>query len=153
MRRDFWEWVDRRGPDECWLWTGGRAGRYGATFVYTNGQPRRRINAHRMAYILTYGDPGELTVDHTCNVPLCCNPAHLRPLSRGDNAARTRRERTHCAKCGTPWDDANTRWTKQGWRDCRECNRRSSLRYYTPSERTDALAERGRKGAAGRWRS
>lgn len=70
----FWSRVDKRGPDECWMWRGSvnKSNGYGAGYI------GRTMNAHRVAYILTYGsiDPA-LDVCHTCDTPLCVNPAHL----------------------------------------------------------------------------
>lgn len=58
----------------CWLWTGALAGfGYGIA-----GGNRYRIKAHREAYRLFVGDiPRDLCVLHKCDVPSCCNPAHL----------------------------------------------------------------------------
>jgi hypothetical protein len=71
----YWAKLDRRGPDECWLWTG---------FQNPKGYGMFRVNkliflAHRIAYFLGYGvDPGPLLlVCHKCDQPLCQNPAHL----------------------------------------------------------------------------
>ena len=33
--------------------------------------------AHRVAYAIAYGDPGQLQVNHKCNNPKCCRPDHL----------------------------------------------------------------------------
>lgn len=70
----FWDKFERRGPDECWLWTGSRYdGRYGR-FYYNRGS----YSAHRVSYYLHFGaDPGDQLVCHECNRGLCVNPAHL----------------------------------------------------------------------------
>jgi len=74
----FWSLVNKAGPDDCWLW-GGHGERY--------GQYRRR-GAHVWAYELTHGPvPPGLYVCHTCDTPLCCNPAHLWPGTNGQNIA------------------------------------------------------------------
>lgn len=68
--------VDRRGPDECWEWTGSTRRRYGYFFLCTG---MKQMGAHRMAYFLGTGqwpDP-ELFICHDCDNPPCCNPAHL----------------------------------------------------------------------------
>lgn len=71
----FWGRVARRGPDECWLWTGGQRG---AGYGDFRDSPHSNIGSHRFAWILANGPiPDGLVVCHRCDVPLCCNPAHL----------------------------------------------------------------------------
>jgi hypothetical protein len=80
---DFWANVAVKGPDECWEWQAG---------MNSNGygQVRRGgkgYNAHRMAYILTYGPiSNDLHILHSCNNPPCCNFHHLRAGTNLDNA-------------------------------------------------------------------
>lgn len=70
----FWERVTRNGPDDCWEWQGYR-NRSGHGRINAEGY---RTTAHRIAYILTYGDiPDGLVVCHRCDNPPCCNPSHL----------------------------------------------------------------------------
>jgi hypothetical protein len=81
--------LDKRSyPKGCWVWTGvtspkgyglARAGR------------KRRVPAHRLAYVLANGPMplftnGKLTcVLHHCDNPPCCNPEHLFLGSNRDN--------------------------------------------------------------------
>lgn len=77
-----WERVDRRGPDDCWPWTGAvnRSG-YGA--VQWRGKQR---NASKAAYESISGEvPDGLMVCHTCDNPRCCNPGHLYVGTAKDN--------------------------------------------------------------------
>lgn len=79
----FWRFVDQRGTDDCWPWTGWIFSRnpYGG-FSY-GGKNHR---AHKVAYELTYGDvPEGLVVMHTCDNPPCCNPAHLKVGTFAEN--------------------------------------------------------------------
>lgn len=76
----FWARVERRGPDECWPWKGYRSPRatrrleYGI-FTYAKS---KRVRAHRLAFELSKGPiPAGQCVCHSCDVPWCCNPAHL----------------------------------------------------------------------------
>lgn len=47
---------------------------------------------HRIAYYLTYGEPGPYLVLHKCNTPLCCNPNHLFLGDQFDNMQQKVRE-------------------------------------------------------------
>lgn len=86
----FWTHVDRKGDDECWLWTGnylrgpslkyGRGG-YGLVTYDKRSQP-----AHRVAWKLTFGEiPEGIQVLHKCDVRKCCNPKHLFLGTNDDN--------------------------------------------------------------------
>jgi hypothetical protein len=82
----FWTKVDKtpgHGPNgDCWLWTASqRSDRYGVF-----GLDGVRAAAHRVAFRLAGGKlkPGHVVM-HTCDVRLCCNPAHLRLGTQHDN--------------------------------------------------------------------
>lgn len=78
----FWSHVTVGDADACWPWTAARNEKgYGVT-----GIPGRRTSkAHRVAYAVHHGDPGNLCVLHRCDNPPCCNPAHLFLGTRADN--------------------------------------------------------------------
>lgn len=116
----FWTKVDKRGPDDCWLWTAGQNNQgYGAFYA------GKMFRAHRFAYKLLVGDiPKDKVIDHTCFNRLCQNPKHLRLLTPKENCQRAnRRPVTHC-KHGHPFTLENTKYhSKTGGRVCRACDR------------------------------
>lgn len=90
----FWAKVERRGPDECWPWTGWTTSQgYGVI-----GLGGRDEKAHRAAWIVTRGPiPRGLVIRHTCDNPPCVNPTHLLLGTQLDNI-RDRVERGRSAK-------------------------------------------------------
>ncbi|HXJ61904.1 MAG TPA: HNH endonuclease signature motif containing protein [Verrucomicrobiae bacterium] len=68
----FWSKVEV--SDDCWLWTSDRKDTGYGQFHYLGKTSR----AHRVAWILSYGDiPPGLNVLHTCDNPPCVRPDHL----------------------------------------------------------------------------
>lgn len=87
----YWAKVDRRGDDECWLWTAStfRNG-YGQFRIQQPGGDGKQQTclAHRMAWQLSHGPvPAGQSVLHTCDVRRCQNPKHL---FLGDHTANMR---------------------------------------------------------------
>ena len=83
----YWAKVDRRGPDECWLWTGKTGKGYGQIWLGYNANRGVVMGwAHRVAWELAHGaSPGEMHVRHKCDNPPCQNPAHLELGTHLDN--------------------------------------------------------------------
>lgn len=139
----FWPKVNKHGPlaandptlGRCWEWQGNYgSGPYG---LFWSGD--RIMNTHKFAYELLVGPvPEGLELDHFgCDNKRCCNPAHLKPVTRRENQRRVVEARTHC-KHGHPFDEVNTYWRPDGMgRDCRAC-------------RTAALARQDAKRRAAR---
>lgn len=75
----FWSYVDRRGPDECWLWSGVTAGlahRRVGKFWVGPAKARKGYVAHRLAAQLLGIEVGPEHLKPTCGNELCCNPRH-----------------------------------------------------------------------------
>lgn len=83
---EFWSRVRMGQGHECWNWIGAKTGDgFGTLKVHK----RRSSAAHRVAWALANKqEPGELLVCHSCNNPLCCNPAHLFRASRAEWMAK-----------------------------------------------------------------
>jgi len=89
----FWAKVERKGPDECWPWTGGRRAGYGHLVVWECGR-KRWVSAHRWVYAWAHGPIAEgLCVLHSCDVPECVNPKHLRTGTKKENSGDMVRRR------------------------------------------------------------
>src|ERR1051326_5780839 len=91
----FWSKVDRRGPDECWPWLGGKTSDGYGRFKYG----RCEYKAIRVAYYLQTGklpDTG-MSILHSCDFPACQNAAHLREGTTRENM-KDRDERGRTAK-------------------------------------------------------
>jgi hypothetical protein len=120
----FWSKVDRRGPDECWPWTGARTPRGAGNFRLSN--PRRVVRAYVYAWEPAYGPvPAGYELHHRCEHPWCCNPTHLELRTSADRdrawAGKAQRARTHCPQ-GHEYTPENT-WVYRGRRYCRTCRR------------------------------
>lgn len=79
---EFWSRVEIKGASECWPWKRGvdRDG-YGRFEAF--GCSRA---AHQIALLIHTGKHwGKLSTLHSCDSPICCNPAHLSLGTTGRN--------------------------------------------------------------------
>lgn len=100
--------IEQGGSDDCWpCRLAPNSAGYGRLHLRAAG---RTVFTHRLAWVLANGrdlGPGEI-VCHTCDNPLCCNPAHLfvgthrdnvhDMMSKGRKAPYPSGERHHSAK-------------------------------------------------------
>ena len=131
----FWSKVDKdQIGTGCWVWKAfkDRHG-YGKFWDGTrlpSGNPRK-VLAHRFAYELLVGPiPDGLQIDHLCRNRSCVNPAHMEPVTSGENVRRGNsprlsgermRAKAHCPQ-GHKYTQENT-YVWRGVRHCRECRR------------------------------
>lgn len=85
------EWTQEVPWSGCWLWDGGVVhdptgfGGYGRHRIPGT---QKRMLAHRTSYEAYVGPiPLQMHIMHTCDVPACCNPDHLRLGTHADNMA------------------------------------------------------------------
>jgi hypothetical protein len=76
----FWSRIDKKGPDDCWMWTGSiyKTTGYGSLQVDLKNRMGRIWTAHRIAFLIHHGsiDNG-LCCCHICDCRRCCNWRHL----------------------------------------------------------------------------
>lgn len=82
LEERFWAKVDTSG--DCWLWTAARMPKgYGLLWY---APERRTIMAHRVAWIIAYGEiPDGMEVLHRCDNPPCVRLDHLFLGTQADN--------------------------------------------------------------------
>lgn len=90
----FWAKVRMVGAEACWLWTASKMDRQGhGQFTCRRDGVQRHLYAHRVAWELTNGAiPAGQVICHACDVPECCNPAHLFLGTQADNLNDARRK-------------------------------------------------------------
>jgi hypothetical protein len=132
--------IQQTGSD-CWIFSGSlNDDGYGQ--IRVGGRKGKTIRVHRLAWEEVHGPiPDGMTVCHTCDVPACCNPAHLFLGTQQDNVQDMMNKRrfvgraalnalkTHCPQ-GHEYTAENTR-TYRGMRSCVACYKERGLaRYY-----------------------
>lgn len=128
----LWAKIDKRSPDECWLWTAAtNSGGYG--HVRIGGRAGHNITATRlMVEMLGVEIPPGFDVCHTCDNRRCVNPKHLWLGTRSQNIQDMHdkgrgfslgRTITHCPKAHE-YTVENTYYSRSNkQRHCRECTR------------------------------
>lgn len=131
-----------RHANGCWIWVGARTGSgYGQAWF-----GGRKMQAHRLTYEMMRGPiPDGMTLDHLCRVRLCVNPAHLEPVTRGENVLRgegvtAKRARSVTCKYGHQLV-ADHRPGRAGWRWCPVCHKAVNAR--RPTTRAGRILAQG----------
>lgn len=127
LEKRFWEKVKVAGADECWEWTGVKAGSYGQIKINRHGHA-----AHRVSWQFVNGViPSGAQVLHKCDNRICVNTAHL---FLGDHAANMRDEALKNRGGNAKLSLDDVRWVREwgafGWPHrllasavgCAECN-------------------------------
>ena len=88
---EFLSKIDKRGPDECWEYTGTKINSgYGRLRI-----GYRIVSSHRYAWELANGPiPKGKMILHKCDNRACCNPAHLYCGTHSDNNRDTWKRNT-----------------------------------------------------------
>ena len=134
------EWLKsnvREADSGCWEWLGTISGGYG--MISSGGKMR---STHRLAYKLLIGEPPHgMDLDHLCRNQICCNPAHLEPVTHAENVRRGANQkfvRGRCYRCGSP-DLAKSGPTVR----CRPCTANRALQ----ARRNETAEQRERRRA------
>ncbi len=130
--------IAKNNPElgRCWIFRGYRNAIDGRGRIGRGSD--QVMLAHRMAYELLVGSiPEGMELDHfACDGGAygCGNPYHCRPVPPRENVLRSdapsswNLAASHCPR-GHPYDEANTKWLRDGNRRCRACAADRKRRY------------------------
>jgi hypothetical protein len=116
----FWKKVNKKKPDECWLWTA-------TTIKDGYGHFRlgeKLILAHRISFKIANPsvDISNLVIDHLCGVTGCVNPVHLEAITQLENLRRYNSPNNHCRRGHLlEGDNIYEQWNNQRGKFKRQC--------------------------------
>ncbi len=121
----FWENLDVKGPDDCWLWKGATS-HFGYGIV-THQRAGKKVTEGAHRYIFYRQNPATdptAFICHRCDVPACANPKHL---YAGD-ALTNNRDREQRGRNGAGYGaPANAKLSADIVRDILEQHRQGKL--------------------------
>lgn len=111
---DFWNKVVK--TESCWLWIGALTkADYGA--VRRN---KKTVYTHRYVLETLGHDLTNKVVLHTCDMPMCCNPDHLKIGTHADNVtdkvSKDRHVKGSACNLATVLDEDKVRSIKQDFK-------------------------------------
>lgn len=134
----FWTFVNKKGKNGCWEWTGTKSSGYGSFRVGINRLGTyKMVRANRYIWEKLKGPiPKGLLVCHTCDIPHYVNPNHLFLGTVADNNWDKIRKgrcpisnKTHC-KYGHEFSGDNLiLYGPNNWRKCRSCQETKKRKY------------------------
>ena len=130
--------LTKKSESGRWLFTGS-LDKDGYGLMGVTGVGTQRV--HRLAYEVLAGPiPEGMEIDHLCRVRNCMNPVHLEAVTRRVNSLRSESfaainaRKTHCIH-GHEFTPENTYYRTPTHRQCRQCGREASTRYFATKGR------------------